>query len=134
MRSVWPLTTRGGVFRAARSPLSAETRLNLSWVISCGQSTQVHSFWRPAYPVSAEVIDVFRRWRECPEVQEALRRTSLLPIGVNHGNDPDRRRNFFLRMLSDRSEDRKLAPTMGSDPAVTSQQKPTWPIDLGNGR
>ena len=92
------------------------------------------AFCRPAYPVSAEVIDVFRRWRECPEVQEALRRTSLLPIGVDHRNDPDRRRNFFLRMLSDRSEDGKLAPTMGSDPVVTSQQKPTWPIDLGNGR
>ncbi|MBD58529.1 MAG: hypothetical protein CL808_00175 [Citromicrobium sp.] len=92
------------------------------------------AFWRPAYPVSAEVIDVFRRWRECPEVQEALRRTSLLPIGVNDRNDPDRRRNFFLRMLSHQGEDGQPSSTISSGPVAASQPKGLWPSDLGHGR
>ncbi len=94
----------------------------------------VEGFWQPTHPVSAEVIDVFRKWRECPEVQEALRRTSLLPRGGNHRNEPDVRRKLFFQILSDRGEDAQLANTISAGPVATSHKKPAWPIDLGNGR
>ena len=91
-------------------------------------------FWRPAHPSSADVIDVFRRWRDCPEVQEALRRTHLLTSGEHHPSEQDVRREFFLGMLSHHGEDEQPSSTISSGSVAASQAKGPWPSDLGHGR
>ncbi len=91
-------------------------------------------FWQPSHPSSAEVLDIFRRWRDCPEVQEALRRTHRLTSGADHTNEQDAREKFFLGLLLQQGEDGNYSSKVSSGRVVASRPRGPWSSDTGYGR